>query len=408
MKGIAEALSGCSQCGICQVVCPVYNLTGIESDGPRGKIAVLRAVGRGDLSAREASTPLRRCLLCGACSRACPADVPVARAFELARGQIRPAKREGREVVFDFLAGRPRLWNRIQNALYQLWRVRDYCPPPLNRLGDSLPAPRERFSAPIPRKAEGSKTVLLWPGCLATRGLPGVFESCADVLASVGFIPVVPDNLPCCGRSALIAGNEEKTRRLAIDALNALSAHKFDYLATPCPRCLSTIRGVWPRLVAGDNSLKEMAEAVASRALDINALALRDDIRSDANNLEWMSGDSAPKRESGERAESVSRETREAHCGACLPSIEKSLRRALARDCRDRLRASGEKFFESSCPARIVTIRRVMREYNDPTTIRHSIEALAERIKRTATEERTPADDKKSPDAKARGDREIG
>ncbi|MBD5607630.1 MAG: (Fe-S)-binding protein [Desulfovibrio sp.] len=408
MKAIANALSGCSQCGVCQAICPIYNLTGIESDGPRGKIAILRAVARGELTEREASASLRRCLLCGACSSACPADVPVANALERARGLIRPGKRKTRELAFDFLAGSPRLWNIVQNALFQLWRAREYCPPPLDSLGDSFPAPRERISAINTPPRDGIKRILLWPGCLAYRGLPGVLEACADVLTSTGFDLIVPDNLPCCGRPALLAGNEGKTRRLAIDALKALAAYKFDYLVAPCPRCLAAIRDVWPRLLAKDKNLKEEADAIASRAADINAFAIKYNIGIDANDLARNGTQSVPKTGAGEWIKSAQSQTLEAHCGACLPSTEKRLRRALAKDCRDRLRSTGDKRFVSSCPGKVATIRRVMRDYNDPTTIRHSIEIVAENLKQKASAKLSPAGEKKSPGAKALGDGELG
>ncbi|HSH13366.1 MAG TPA: (Fe-S)-binding protein, partial [Desulfurivibrionaceae bacterium] len=61
----------CAKCGTCSTVCPVYRVTGLESDTARGKLHLLAK-----LAGSPASPAYReifsRCLLCGACRHACP------------------------------------------------------------------------------------------------------------------------------------------------------------------------------------------------------------------------------------------------------------------------------------------------------------------------------------------------
>ncbi|MDE5833606.1 MAG: (Fe-S)-binding protein, partial [Desulfovibrio sp.] len=272
MKSVASSLSSCSGCGQCQSACPVFRLTGVESDGPRGKISVIRAVADGDLTMEEAAAALSRCVLCGACSRACPAGVPATRAFEEARGRLKPGREKTGSIIFSFLAARPRLWNLVQNPLFQFRRAREYLPPFLARF--SVPA-RERFAPRVPEIREGEKRVLLWGGCLASRQLPSILEACEAVITKAGFAVVAPDDLPCCGRPRLLAGKEKAARELARESLKLLAKQKFDFLVSPCAGCANAIKNTWPRLVAADEERKEPAENLPSRAVHIDDFAAK-------------------------------------------------------------------------------------------------------------------------------------
>jgi len=66
----------CVRCGLCLTSCPTYVLTGNEAEGPRGRIAMMRALTEGyieltpDLVHHE-----QNCLVCDACSAVCPVGI---------------------------------------------------------------------------------------------------------------------------------------------------------------------------------------------------------------------------------------------------------------------------------------------------------------------------------------------
>jgi len=66
----------CVRCGQCLTSCPTYVLSGREAEGPRGRVALARAVHDGvlpvtpDLLQHEMN-----CLICDACTAVCPAGV---------------------------------------------------------------------------------------------------------------------------------------------------------------------------------------------------------------------------------------------------------------------------------------------------------------------------------------------
>src|SRR5919198_5944774 len=113
----------CIRCGQCLTSCPTYVLTMDEAEGPRGRIAMARALADGQL--RLTPDLVRHemnCLVCDACTAVCPAGVhmdPIQVVLRQAIGA--PAKRSlPARLGFGLLTdlGRLRLATRLL-ALYQ-------------------------------------------------------------------------------------------------------------------------------------------------------------------------------------------------------------------------------------------------------------------------------------------------
>jgi len=71
-----DNILSCIRCGLCLTSCPTYVLTGHEAEGPRGRIAMARALVEGHLALTEdLVTHEKNCLVCDACTAVCPAGV---------------------------------------------------------------------------------------------------------------------------------------------------------------------------------------------------------------------------------------------------------------------------------------------------------------------------------------------
>jgi len=100
----------CVRCGQCLTSCPTYVLSGREAEGPRGRVALARAVHDGVLPlTAELLQHESNCLICDACTAVCPAGVhmdPLQVAFRTAvESHVTRGGKERliRKVVFKHL-----------------------------------------------------------------------------------------------------------------------------------------------------------------------------------------------------------------------------------------------------------------------------------------------------------------
>ena len=82
-----DDLYRCVHCGLCLSSCPTYLELGVETESPRGRIALMKAVNEGRLgiSSRVVSH-WEMCLQCRACEAVCPSGVPYGRMMEYTPG----------------------------------------------------------------------------------------------------------------------------------------------------------------------------------------------------------------------------------------------------------------------------------------------------------------------------------
>ena len=89
-RGGFAALDNCVHCGFCLQACPTFLATGDEADGPRGRIALMRALEQGELAPDEPGLlyHLDRCLGCRGCEPVCPSGVGYGAGLEAARQRL--------------------------------------------------------------------------------------------------------------------------------------------------------------------------------------------------------------------------------------------------------------------------------------------------------------------------------
>jgi glycolate oxidase iron-sulfur subunit len=234
-RGGFAALDNCVHCGFCLQACPTFLATGDEADGPRGRIALMRALERGELAASDASltTRLDRCLGCRACEPACPSGVGYGRGLEAARerlaAQSEPpllarlalhatTSRELSPVVYALAralraTGLPRAlagWGRVRFAMGMLGASR---PTRNAERGTRNRKSPDRSAIPLPRSAW--TPALLFRGCVMDGLFSHVHDATVRTLAANGIAAGEVTGQGCCGALHAHAGLVDEARALA-------------------------------------------------------------------------------------------------------------------------------------------------------------------------------------------------
>jgi glycolate oxidase iron-sulfur subunit len=261
-----SALDPCVHCGFCLPACPTYLVTGDEGHSPRGRIVLMRALERGEISAADAALNdhLEACLGCRGCEPVCPSGVGYGRGLEAAREQLfaqRGVSSLARVVLGVFrhrmlwrplftlsralratrlpalLAGKDRLGfglgmlaasAEMKERLEWTERMEKTAGTERNRL------PRPTFS-PSP-SSRSSPTVALFRGCVMDTLFDHVHRATRRTLEANGYRVIEVENQACCGALHEHAGDRAAARALAETNL-ASFAGKADFVVVNSAGC---------------------------------------------------------------------------------------------------------------------------------------------------------------------------
>lgn len=172
-----ELLDRCISCGYCLPACPTYEITKDEASSPRGRINIMRAVQKNELTLFESLEQSSYCLGCRACEVVCPAGVEFGQMLEEWRDAAWQGKNRPFIVRLLLFAANRRVFVRLMG----LFNLRNY-------------------------KKRKQQSVSLMLGCFERGLFPGVSKASLKVFDQVAIDPTQG----CCG--ALHAHNGELAR----------------------------------------------------------------------------------------------------------------------------------------------------------------------------------------------------
>ena len=256
----------CIRCGLCLSVCPHYRLTLNETDSPRARVALLRAM-REDLieePSDETAARFFRCLLCGACTFACPSGVTVDRILELTRGEMsdRGLKPEPL-VALDKRIAEGHNISGEPNENRLMWT-------------DNLPEPPSGIGK---ERAE----VVYFVGCVSAM-FPrsySVAQAFVELLekADVDY-GLLGEEEWCCGYPQAISGEPDRARKTMRHNLEAVRAMEAQTLVTTCPSCFHFWKHTYPVALEEEIDIEVLhATELLANLLETDRLPLRDDLR---------------------------------------------------------------------------------------------------------------------------------
>ena len=214
-----DELTSCVACGLCLPHCPTFVITGRDTESPRGRIALMRAVqNEGAPVTAEVLRSMETCVQCLGCETACPSGVPFGHLMETTRAALAT---EGRITPW---------WQRLGLRLLRhrrLLLVGSTLLALAGRLG-LVPARRLGLPARLPlrrgRHRVSGSDVWLFTGCVMDGWQRHTHRAVQRVLEATG-VGVTPTAAaaPCCGALHAHAGLAADASAIARQVIDALS-----------------------------------------------------------------------------------------------------------------------------------------------------------------------------------------
>jgi len=269
-----ERALSCVHCGLCLPVCPTYLQTGLEAEGPRGRIQLMRGISDGNISATQAVRGhLDSCLDCRACETACPSNVVYHELIEETRQHIAPsgASPGAAWLVKHILPFPERLkWALMPARILQrlgLWKVIAR-----GKFLRMLPEDGPVWPGKLPRRSgsAGAKIRIgFFGGCVGQSLFGDVNRKAIELLAACGAEVIAPDGQVCCGALHYHDGDAKTARRMARRNVDEFSSDgKLDFVVTAVAGCGAMLRD-YGLLLRDDSKYRERAATFGGSVRDI-------------------------------------------------------------------------------------------------------------------------------------------
>jgi glycolate oxidase iron-sulfur subunit len=284
----------CVHCGLCLPACPTYVETGNESDSPRGRIQLMRALADGAI---EPSASVRKhldlCLDCRGCETACPSGVVYHELIEETRAKLAATETLATsdrfmQWMFFHVMTHPR---RLKLALLParvmqklgIWKLLQWIGidrllrGPVGKMVAMLPPtgplwpPMMPEHVPVTGQGTQRHTVGFFAGCVGSVMFGRTNQQAAELMAECVAEVMVSRKQDCCGAIHHHNGRPHEAEAMAKRNIDAFAG--VDMVVTCIAGCGAMLRE-YDVLLRDDPDYAEKAKDFVRRVRDVSEALL--------------------------------------------------------------------------------------------------------------------------------------
>jgi iron-sulfur cluster protein len=270
----------CIRCGACANVCPVYRMVGGHQlgyvyIGAIGLITTFFFHGR-----ENARNLVQNCTNCGACKAVCAGGIDLPRLIKEIHARIQDEDGHPiKSILLGKLLKNRKLFHTLLKTVSKAQKPITGGTPYLRHLPmifskdhnfKVLPAIadtpfRSKWKKLNKNITDPAFKIALFSGCVQDFVYPEQLEAGMRAFRAVKANVVFPMDQTCCGLPALMMGEKDAARDVAIQNIEAFEGLDVDYIVTLCASCASHLKEGLPTLL--ENYASEKARQFADKVL---------------------------------------------------------------------------------------------------------------------------------------------
>ncbi|MDY0132740.1 MAG: (Fe-S)-binding protein [Desulforegulaceae bacterium] len=236
MTEIKKQVELCIECGVCNDVCPTFEVTGNELFGPQKRVAIAKKVFSGEKISDEEIESIYSCPKCMLCENICAQELDIVEIIH-----------KTRETLVKNKIGPLENHHKVMNGIIKNE----------NSVGGD---PQKRMNwledENLKQKYLNSDSdTLLYLGCIPSYLAKDSSYATLQVLDKLGYDFRVIEDEGCCGTYFYECGNTEFAREYFEKNLEKFKSLGIKKLVVPCNGCLKCFKYFYPAML-GDTGLE--------------------------------------------------------------------------------------------------------------------------------------------------------